>query len=207
MKIIYDGKLLMKFICELIKTRWRFITFLLIISALVYACHEMNAADGKTEKLAKPMRIGETRNLALEGYNYTNSYIADYSVNGQGGGNLRVSGPSSGGGGTVCCVQYTAGNVSTVKVRWQVGGCMFDEGRDKKGKMAQQIHSFYKEKEVTVDSNVPNDPHYFEVHIYSDDHVEAMITEHSSKPRLILSKDRGVDFVYPRCPDGKRPEN
>jgi hypothetical protein len=41
--------------------------------------------------------------LVIIGYNYTSRYIDQFSVDGAGGGNLYVSGPSSGGGGIVCC--------------------------------------------------------------------------------------------------------
>lgn len=189
------------------KIRWKLFFISMIILSVLCACHKKNVTDSVDNKSANPMRPGQIRSLALEGYNYTNNYIHYYSVDGQGGGNLRVSGPSSGGGGTVCCVQYTVGHVGTVKVRWQVGGCLFDEGMDKNGEMAQQIHHFYKEEEVRVDPNIPVDPHYFEVHIYPDGHVKTIITEESSIPHLILSKDREIDSFYPRCPDGKKPKN
>lgn len=196
----------MKFICKSIKSKWKFIACLLIISVIAYACHEKNTTGGEAGKSAKPLRTGQTRALTLYGYNYTNTYIDSYSVNGQGGGNLYISGPGSGGGGSVCCVTYTAGYINKVTVRWQVGGCMFDEGRDKKGKMAQQIYHFYKEAEVTVEPKVPDDPHYFEVHIYPDEHVEAIITETTSMPRLDLKEDREINSNYQRCPNGEKPK-
>lgn len=49
-------------------------------------------------------------------------------------------------------------------------------------------------------------PRYFEVHIYPDDHVEAMIAEQKSDPRLISRKDKEIDSDYKRCHDGKVPE-
>lgn len=47
--------------------------------------------------------------LAIEGYNYTNRYIASFTVtdengNGAWGGNVFLSSPTSGGGGGTCCV-------------------------------------------------------------------------------------------------------
>ena len=197
----------MKFLYQSIKSKWKFIFFFLIISVIAHACHENNSTDYKAGKSAKPMRAGQTRELTLEGYNYTNTYIDSYSVNGQGGGNLYISGPGSGGGGSVCCVSYTAGRIHKVKVQWQVGGCLFDVGRDKSGEMARQIHHFYKEAEVIVDSKVPDNPHYFEVHIYPDDHVEAIVTENPSLPRLDLKKNREIKSNYQRCPNGEKPKN
>lgn len=46
--------------------------------------------------------------LTLSGYNYTNRYIDQFSVNGIGGGNLHVSTVTS-GGTNVCCFSYTPG--------------------------------------------------------------------------------------------------
>lgn len=174
-------------------------------SAMLSACDQETAGHG-ADKPAKPMLQGTTRALTMYGYNYTDKYIDDYSVNGQGGGNLFISGPTSGGGGSMCCVDYTAGYVNKVKVRWQFDACMYDEGRDSTGKMYQNIHSFYREVEVTVDANVAKDPHYFEVHFYPEGHVEARITEESSMPLLVLSEDRRNKSGYPRCPDGKKPK-
>lgn len=42
--------------------------------------------------------------LGVAGYNYTNRAIADFSVNCAWGGNVFLSTPTSGGGGTVCCL-------------------------------------------------------------------------------------------------------
>lgn len=74
----------------------------------------------------KPMTPGMSKSLTIYGCNYTNTYIDDYSVDGQDAGYLRVSGPTSGGGGSVCCFKHTAGYVNTVNVRWQSGWCLFD---------------------------------------------------------------------------------
>ena len=68
------------------------------------------------------------------------------------------------------------------------------------------MHSFFKTIEVPVNPQVPANPGYFEVHFYPDGHVEAAITEHSSSPRLILSKDREDRSDYPRCPDDQKPK-
>lgn len=63
--------------------------------------------------------------LALVGYNYTDRYIDTFSVDGQGGSNLFVSSPTSGGGGSVCCATYWPGLKDyKVKVRWQSGASL-----------------------------------------------------------------------------------
>lgn len=63
-------------------------------------------------------------NLTLKACNYTFRYIDGVSVNGQ-GGNLYLSGPTS-GSGRVCCVSYVYGAAALeVTVRWQSGACMY----------------------------------------------------------------------------------
>lgn len=143
--------------------------------------------------------------LTIYGYNYTNRYIDQFYVNGNGGENLRVSGPSSGGGGSVCCFSYTPGNPApkTVTVKWQHGACKYKETKDS---TYAYTHPFFKTLDVPVDPKVPPKPGYFEVHFYPDGHVEAAITEHSSPPRLILSKDREDRSNYPRCPNDQKPK-
>ena len=43
------------------------------------------------------------------GYNYTDTYIDSFSVNGAGGGNLAVSTPTAPGGGHTCCMTLVSG--------------------------------------------------------------------------------------------------
>ena len=145
--------------------------------------------------------------LTIYGYNYTNRYIDQFYVNGNGGENLRVSGPSSGGGGSVCCFSYTPGTPvpKMVTVKWVASGCTY-KVKGTYGEIFDDIHHFFKTLEVPVNPKVPANPGYFEVHFYPDGHVEAAITEHSSSPRLILSEDREDRSDYPRCPDDQKPK-
>jgi hypothetical protein len=150
---------------------------------------------------------GTRFSLALLGYNYTSRYIDTFSVNGQGGGNLYVSSPTSGGGGTVCCVSYVQGRpAGEVTVRWQSGGCMLRVPGGLADGSTHLAHSFFREIKVKVDPLIPSRPRNFEVHFYPDGHVEAAITDGRSSPRLVYSKSREDRSDFPRCPDEKEPK-
>jgi hypothetical protein len=146
--------------------------------------------------------------LTITSYNYTNRYIDEFFVNGQGGGNVFVSTETSGGGKGTCCVMYTPGlpPPKTVRVRWQASGCTY-YGVDSGGERYSRGHSFFKEVDVPVDPNVPANPKNFEVHFYPDGHVEAAITDSMSPPRLKLPADRSDRSNLPDCPGGNKPES
>jgi hypothetical protein len=187
--------------------RWLAAFCIALMLLSVSACNAQAPNAPPAEKPAAKAPIGTRMQLGLVGYNYTNRYIDTFDVDGQGGGNLFVSGPGGGGGGTACCVNYRSG-VSTweVTVRWQIGACIFNERTDGEGGKHHDTHSFFKEVKVQVDPNIPDQPRYFEVHFYPDGHVEAAITEHASPPRLVLAEDREDRSHYPRCPNGKEPK-
>ena len=144
--------------------------------------------------------------LTLSGYNYTNRYIDQFSVNGIGGGNLHVSTVTS-GGTNVCCFSYTPGTPApkTVTVKWQHGACEYTTTTSS-GYTTSRAHPFFKTVEVPVNPKVPANPGYFEVHFYPDGHVEAAITEHQSGGRLHLDKEREDRSDYPRCPNDQKPK-
>jgi hypothetical protein len=150
---------------------------------------------------------GTRFSLSIVGYNYTSRYIDSFSVNGQGGGNLYVSGPSSGGGGSMCCVSYVQGRpAGEVTVRWQSSGCMFRApGRLSDGS-THTAHDFFSEVRVKVDPRIPARPQNFEVHFYPDGHIEAAITDTYSSPRLVYSKSREDRSEFPRCPNETEPK-
>ena len=164
----------------------------------------VTGCDARDSEFAAPR---ESVGLTIYGYNYTNRYIDQFYVNGNGGENLRVSGPSSGGGGSVCCFSYTPDTPApkTVKVKWVASGCTY-KVKGTYGEIFDDIYHFFKTLEIPVNPKVPANPGYFEVHFYPDGHVEAAITEHSSPPRLILSEDREDRSDYPRCPNDKKPQ-
>ena len=151
--------------------------------------------------------LGTRVSLTITGYNYTDRYIDQFTVNGNGGGNLFVSGPTSGGGGSECCKDYITGVDNWIlPVRWQVGGCTYNTSKQKDGSERYDLYHYFKEVEVKVDPKIAARPAYLEVHFYPDEHVELAVTEHSSPPRLKLSKDREVKSSYKQCPNDKRPE-
>lgn len=144
--------------------------------------------------------------LAIHGYNYTNRYIGSFKVDSVGGGNVYVSGPHSGGGGTTCCASYTKGaGPWKAEVRWQTGGCRWGERVQESGETLYSIHKIYKKLEVDVDPKIPPDPKHLEVHFYPDGTVQVALTEEESPPRLVLSKEREDKSPYPLCPGNKEP--
>lgn len=164
---------------------------------------------GCQDKVAPPSagpKHGEFVSLTITGYNYTNRYINEFYVDGNGGHNIFVSSPTSGGGGSVCCVKYIIGaTLWKPEIRWQVGGCTYNSRKDKYGESFFDIHHFYKQVEAPLDVKIPNDPKYLEVHFYPDGHVETAMTEQPSPPRLALSADREEKSPYKVCPDDKKP--
>jgi hypothetical protein len=166
------------------------------------------AAPAKQKALApseaKP--TGRRFDLTLAGYNYTNRYIDDYRVNGQGGGNLDVSQPGSAGGGSVCCVIYfDTDEKQTVTVRWQSDACYFTTKSTISNDIYRHIHSFYKEVTVQVERSNTRKPNYLEVHFYPDGTVKAVVTETTSSPRMIVDPASEDRSEFPRCPNDKKP--
>ncbi len=113
---------------------------------------------------------GQPRGLAINGFNYTDLYIASFEVNHQGGGNIFVSTPTSGGGGTTCCVTWQPGTTlpKPIKVRWS---------RDRKR---------WCEKTVMLTAPVPANPTAIGVHFMPDGDVQLELSEGYPKPKLRL---------------------
>jgi Protein of unknown function (DUF3304) len=130
------------------------------------------------------------------GYNYTDLYIDSFEIDGAGGGNLAVSTPDSPGGGHTCCARVSSGLPLGYKfnIKWT---------RDRK---------LWCQQDVPLTKPIPKDPHYFEVHFYSDGKVEIEVTQRASRPRLALDsftyarrKETGNvnnDEKYSRCKNG-----
>jgi len=91
-------------------------------------------------------------------------------------------------------------------VRWQSGACYYHEKSTNSPDIYDTLYSFYKEKEVTVEDDIPPEASYMEIHFYPDGSVRAAVTGTESKPRLLLSKEREDNSKYPRCPNDKKPE-
>lgn len=178
--------------------------FIMILVAL--GC--VQQVEARAEQVKRNADYGnEIINLGIVGYNYTQRYIADFSVDSNDGGNIMVSTPTSGGGGTACCAPYIPGVKSyTVSVRWQAGGCMYHVYSSISKETSDQIYPFYKEIKVPVTEDFVAPPKYMEVHFYVDGRVAVTVTDTESPPRLQLSDSRQDRSTYPRCPGDKMPE-
>jgi len=162
-----------------------------------------DAADNAT---STAQSSNEPVMLSITAYNYTNRHIESFSVNGQGGGNVYVSSPTSGGGGTVCCVRYRPGTKAfKVRVKWQTGGCYYSEKSTISDEVSDTLHLFSTEREIDVDPIVQSEPRVMEVHFYPDGTIKASITASESPPRLRLDGAREDKSRYPRCPNDQKP--
>ena len=148
-----------------------------------------------------------SESLLLQGYNYTDHYIASFSVNGQGGGNIFESSPTSGGSGSVCCVTWrlTSKLPARIKVRWVSGYCMYSE-TNQYGRTRDRRRSIWTEQDAFITEAVTSKPRALEVHFYRDGRIEAAVTEGDSPPRLSLPREEnrnrpGVSQEFPRCND------
>jgi hypothetical protein len=160
--------------------------------ALVQAASVPNAAQPMQSQL-----------LTIYGYNYTDRYIDSFRVNGQGGGNLFLSGEGGGGGGGVCCVSWWPGTKlpKQVRIDWVGSYCkkrFYAGDRD-------WTEPLWKTTYVNIEGPLPRNPRYFEVHIFNDGRVEVALTEKPSRPRLTLpegdAKVRpGTTASDPPCP-------
>ena len=152
----------------------------------------------------------DARSLLIQGYNYTDDYINSFTVDGQGGGNLYVSGPNSGGGGSACCASFSRGTALPIKlkVRWTGSYCMWQEPNPYPfgQRFYRRRMSLWQEAEALAVDLSEGKPRALEVHIFPDGHVEAAITQGYSRPRLVLPDDHrglrpGVLHTYPDCTD------
>ncbi|WP_158900847.1 DUF3304 domain-containing protein [Burkholderia sp. L27(2015)] len=122
--------------------------------------------------------------LGITGYNYTDRGVADFTVNGAGGGDIVLSKPTSGGGGLSCCV-VLGKNTKTpfwINVEYQMDALETYSPRKEIAPAGPYIKT-----RVKVDGPIPADPEYLEIHFYQD-HIEAAITgrDGPSPPRLKL---------------------
>lgn len=138
--------------------------------------------------------------LTIYGYNYTDTEIGSFEVNGRGGGNLAVSSPTSAGGSGVCCAAlYTPLPQSkAIRIKWTRDG------------------DRWCEQDVPFGGPVPANARYLEVHFYRDGHIEIAVTHENSPPRFSLERLHGNsrhrdpalnvnnDEKYSRCKDGYR---
>ena len=186
--------------------RWFQMATASVMSALLLGCAQAEAPQVS----AASAKLGEPQSLLIQGYNYTDDYIDSFTVNGQGGGNVRPSGPYAGGGGGVCCVSYSPGTPLPIKlkIRWVGGYCM--ERVKSPYPYGKPYHdhrrNLWLEAEAIADDVSNGKPRTLEVHFYTDGHVEAAISDGNSPARLKLQVDDkgerpGVQHNYPNCTD------
>lgn len=139
----------------------------LLVSALT-ACSQVGMAS-------PPVTHGPPVNLAINGFNYTDLPIDNFSVAGAGGGNILVSSTTSGGSGTSCCVAWNPATrlPRPLRVEWM---------RNIDGKRR------WCEKTVQLTGPVPDKPTAFGVHFMPDGDIQVEITQ--GYPKLKLRLDR-----------------
>ena len=125
--------------------------------------------------------------LGIEGYNYTDRAIADFSVNGAWGANVVLSTPTTGGGGTMCCVVLGR---DTKTPFWVTVEYRMDALETYPPRRMIEPAGAYKTAKVEVTGPIPPDPSYLEIHFYPDGHIEAAISgrDGPSPPRLKLER-------------------
>ena len=116
--------------------------------------------------------------LGITGYNYTNRYIDGFSVNGQGGTNLRAL---TNGSGEACCIVLRADQELpvTVYVEWTYG---YEKDFDT-GKLLRSAETH--QMEVDLVAPIPKDPTIFVVHFYPDNTVQVEVAADYPKPRIL----------------------
>jgi hypothetical protein len=128
----------------------------------------MTDLDGKLPKGDRRIPVD------IIGYNYTNSPIGSFSVNGYGGGRLSLSTPTSSGGSPMCCYYFMpgVGFPYQVEVEWAPSA---SDGPWTKTK-------------AWITEPKTDRPQFLEIHFYPDGHIEGELAEDYSLPRLMLTK-------------------
>jgi hypothetical protein len=172
---------------------------LLVLCACGRAASSQNGPTGSQTST-------EMVSLVIVGYNYTDHDIDSFSVNGNSGGNVMASTLTSGGGGSVCCALYAQGNkANTVRVRWHTDGCTYHVRSATSQRLFDQVHMYFRERDVQVTNDSKQTPTTMEVHFYPNGSVQVALTESPSLPRLSLPAERRVISDYPICPDDTKP--
>ncbi len=115
------------------------------------------------------------KGLTIVGYNYTDTAIANFSVEGAGGGNIEVSSRGYSYGGGTCCAPIPQETPLPVPVgiKWQ---------RDGIGVRP------WCEQTVLLKGPMPRDANFFEVHFYQDGTIQVAITDYPSRPRVSMDR-------------------
>lgn len=129
------------------------------------ACGQIAAQSSPSaETRATAQPLGKAVGLGIVGFNYTDLVISHFSVQHQGGGNIYVSSPTSGGGGTVCCLTWRPGTTlpQPIRVEWM---------RNFNGKRR------WCQKTVLLTSPVPANPTAIGVHFMPDGSIQVELSE------------------------------
>lgn len=170
---------------------------------MLLACAMAITACQAQDLVSKPPRSGQEVMLTMLAYNYTDNYIDSYEVDGASGGNVFVSGPTSGGGGGTCCVRWLVGRPLPVKVhiRWESGACVYTKRVD--GEDFERAKQFFSERDVWLTTPPSENPQFFETHFYPDGHIEVAVTDDYTPPRLKLPRTKHMvrpgSKDQPRC--------
>ena len=143
--------------------------------AVLAACKKPKTdenSSGQTGQAAEAPPSHEPISLEINGFNYTDLYIDNFSVNGNGGGNVYVSSPTSGGGGSTCCASWFRN--MTVPMRLEITWT-----RDRKRWCTREVHTT---------GPTPANPRHLAVHFFPDGHIEAELTEDLPEPKLRLER-------------------
>jgi hypothetical protein len=178
-----------------------FFSLIVKLFSLITLISTMNTLRAASQEDLIPQNEAKTHYmLGIIGYNYTNRTIDGFSIDGHGGGDVQVSSPTSGGGGTFCCVLFSKKPIWPIQVvvRWQSGGCrVYDKNRP-----AGRNYYAYKELKVNVEKGTSDYPSDIGVHFYPDSSVRVRLSEGSGMPLLQLPESRLIDEYLPECKPG-----
>ena len=86
----------------------RGLRFLMMLAGAALACGCGPSSSASAAPASAVVSVDDepvkAHNLTIYGYNYTDTEIGSFEVNGQGGGNIEVSIPTAGGGKSTCCI-------------------------------------------------------------------------------------------------------
>lgn len=128
------------------------------------------AAIGKIDADSHPKRGSS---LTIRGFNYTDTYISSFSVNGVGGGNIEVSDRQSGGGGGACCARLPAEArfPLPIEIAWKRDG-----------------DAPYCKQTVLLEGPTPAKPYALDVHFYQDGTIQVAISEFEANVRVKMDR-------------------
>jgi hypothetical protein len=124
-------------------------------------------------KNGQPSTSTQSNSLTIRGFNYTDTYISNFTVNGVGGGNLEVSDRQAGGGGGTCCAPISS-DVRlpfSLEIEWRRDGS-----------------APYCRQNVLLYGPVPAKPYALDVHFYQDGTIQVAVSEFEAGARVTLDR-------------------